>query len=63
MASDPRKRGCPLPSVSPARPGRLEGGAAGTERGRGGSVAPRAAPRGYYGAERGGRRVPLAPAA
>lgn len=29
MASDPRNRGCPLPWVSPARPGRLEEGAAG----------------------------------
>lgn len=47
MASDPRKRGCPLPSVSPARPRRLEGGAAGTGWGRGGSVAPLAAPRGF----------------
>lgn len=47
MASDPRKRGCPLPSVSPTRPGRLEEGAAGTGRDRGGSVAPLAAPRGF----------------
>lgn len=36
MASDPRERGCPLPSVSPARPGTLGGGGGGEGDGQGG---------------------------
>lgn len=62
MASDPRKRGCPLPSVSPARPGRLEGGAGGGG-GAGGLRGSAGGSERFHGAERGGRRVPLAPAA
>lgn len=47
MASDPRERGCPLPSVSPARPGDSRGARGEEEVGQGGSVAPLAAPRGF----------------